>query len=108
MKAGDNKVDAVVVDEESVGSVNSPGCGAKILRGPGALDKYLANVEHRVRFVFALWFQSSAKCFHMDISSYQNLLILNFLSEFLDCPSKNCISIAHSCDNRVEILSRHP
>jgi len=63
VKAGDNKVDAVVVDEESVGSVNSPGCGAKILRGHGALDKYLANVEHRVRFVFALWLQSFILCF---------------------------------------------
>ncbi|KAJ8441514.1 hypothetical protein Cgig2_026315 [Carnegiea gigantea] len=59
-EAGDNKVDAVVVDEESVGSVNSPGCGAKILRGPGALDKYLANVEHRLFVVFHIFEISSA------------------------------------------------
>uniref|UniRef100_A0A7N0SW85 Uncharacterized protein n=1 Tax=Kalanchoe fedtschenkoi TaxID=63787 RepID=A0A7N0SW85_KALFE len=43
VKTGDEKVDAVVVDEESVGTVNTPGCGGKILRGEGALDRYLAQ-----------------------------------------------------------------
>ncbi|CAM8945986.1 unnamed protein product [Rhodiola kirilowii] len=43
VKTGDEKVDAVVVDEESVGTVNSPGCGGKILRGEGALDWYLTQ-----------------------------------------------------------------
>ncbi|KAG5520286.1 hypothetical protein RHGRI_033007 [Rhododendron griersonianum] len=38
---GNDRVDAVVVDEESVGSVDSPGCGGKILRGDGALEHYL-------------------------------------------------------------------
>jgi len=31
-----------VVDEEAVGSPGRPGCGAKILRGDGALDHYLS------------------------------------------------------------------
>lgn len=46
MKVGNDGVVAVVVDEESVGSVSSPGCGAKILRGDGALQNHLANADH--------------------------------------------------------------
>ncbi|WCJ29032.1 ATP-dependent Clp protease ATP-binding subunit ClpX [Euphorbia peplus] len=42
-KTGNDRVDAVVIDEESVGSVNAPGCGGKILRGDGALERYLAQ-----------------------------------------------------------------
>jgi len=30
-----------VVDEEAIGSVDRQGCGAKILRGDGALDQYI-------------------------------------------------------------------
>nr|XP_043617028.1 CLP protease regulatory subunit CLPX3, mitochondrial-like [Erigeron canadensis] len=41
-KTGKDRVDAVVIDEESVGSVDSFGCGGKILRGDGALENYLA------------------------------------------------------------------
>ncbi|XP_008808963.3 CLP protease regulatory subunit CLPX1, mitochondrial [Phoenix dactylifera] len=41
VKTGDERIDAVVVDEEAVGSVDRPGCGAKILCGDGALEKYL-------------------------------------------------------------------
>ncbi|KAG9136676.1 hypothetical protein Leryth_004460 [Lithospermum erythrorhizon] len=40
-KHGNDKVDAVVVDEESVGTVTSLGLGGKILRGDGALERYL-------------------------------------------------------------------
>ncbi|KAL0927797.1 hypothetical protein M5K25_002008 [Dendrobium thyrsiflorum] len=40
-KTGIERVDAVVVDEEAVGSVDKPGCGAKILHGDGALESYL-------------------------------------------------------------------
>ncbi|GAV90298.1 AAA_2 domain-containing protein/ClpB_D2-small domain-containing protein [Cephalotus follicularis] len=43
LKTGDDRVDAVVVDEMSVGSVNAPGCGGKILRGEGAFERYLAE-----------------------------------------------------------------
>lgn len=53
IKIGNDRVDAVVVDEESVGSLNAPGCGGKILRGDGALDRYLAETklkDSRVRF----------------------------------------------------------
>ncbi|PKA65031.1 hypothetical protein AXF42_Ash019043 [Apostasia shenzhenica] len=37
------RVDAVVVDEESVGSLEKSGCGAKILRGQGALERYFSK-----------------------------------------------------------------
>lgn len=43
VKTGNERIDAVVVDEESVGSVDAPGCGGKILHGDGALERYLAE-----------------------------------------------------------------
>lgn len=45
VKAGDDRVDAIVVDEESVGAVNARGCGGKVLRGDGALQRYLAQAH---------------------------------------------------------------
>ncbi|XP_076918671.1 CLP protease regulatory subunit CLPX3, mitochondrial-like isoform X2 [Bidens hawaiensis] len=45
IKTGNDRVEAVVIDEESVGSVAKPGCGGKILRGDGALDDYLAKTK---------------------------------------------------------------
>ncbi|CAI0405787.1 unnamed protein product [Linum tenue] len=42
---GSNKVVAVVVDEESVGSDAAIGCGGKILRGDGALERWLAEYK---------------------------------------------------------------
>ncbi|XP_078181820.1 CLP protease regulatory subunit CLPX1, mitochondrial-like isoform X2 [Carex rostrata] len=45
---GQEKVDAVLVDEESIngsGSNNTQGCGAKILRGDGALDRYISETN---------------------------------------------------------------
>lgn len=45
VKTGIDKIDAVVVDEESVGLVNTPGCGGKIVRGDGALEKYLSEIK---------------------------------------------------------------
>ncbi|CAL5057638.1 unnamed protein product [Urochloa decumbens] len=44
-KSGEKRIDAVVVDEDAVGSVDQPGCGAKILYGDGALDQYLSQVK---------------------------------------------------------------
>lgn len=44
-KTGSDRVDAVVIDEESVGSIDAPGCGGKILRGDGALEHYLAKTK---------------------------------------------------------------
>ncbi|KAJ3675339.1 hypothetical protein LUZ60_004381 [Juncus effusus] len=41
VKQGEEKIDAVVIDEEAVGTVDQPGRGAKILRGLGALDQYM-------------------------------------------------------------------
>lgn len=40
-KQGKDCVDAVLVDEEAIGSVDRPGCGAKILYGDGALERFL-------------------------------------------------------------------
>ncbi|KAJ1279600.1 hypothetical protein BS78_04G167100 [Paspalum vaginatum] len=44
-KSGEKQIDAVVVDEDAVGSVDQPGCGAKILYGDGALDHYLSQIK---------------------------------------------------------------
>lgn len=38
---GSERVDAVLVDEEAVGPLDKPVCGAKILFGDGALERYL-------------------------------------------------------------------
>ncbi|XP_021903381.1 CLP protease regulatory subunit CLPX3, mitochondrial-like isoform X2 [Carica papaya] len=43
VKTGSDRVDAVVVDEAPVGSEDTPGCGGKILRGDGALERFLAE-----------------------------------------------------------------
>lgn len=45
METGSDRVDAVVVDEESVGTVDTLGCGGKILRGAGALECYLRETN---------------------------------------------------------------
>ncbi|KAJ6830681.1 putative CLP protease regulatory subunit CLPX1, mitochondrial [Iris pallida] len=42
-RTGKEKIDAVVVDEESVRSLDSQRCGAKILCGEGALEEYLSQ-----------------------------------------------------------------
>nr|GMD23176.1 CLP protease regulatory subunit CLPX1, mitochondrial-like isoform X1 [Ipomoea batatas] len=47
VKAGNEKVDAVVIDEESVGSASVPGCGGKLLFGNGALERYLAQNQSK-------------------------------------------------------------
>ncbi|XP_058089964.1 CLP protease regulatory subunit CLPX1, mitochondrial [Magnolia sinica] len=47
VKTGNERVDAVVIDEESVDSVDSQGCGAKILRGDGALERYLSKTKSK-------------------------------------------------------------
>ncbi|XP_047053984.1 CLP protease regulatory subunit CLPX1, mitochondrial-like isoform X1 [Lolium rigidum] len=44
-KSGEKRIDAVVVDEDAVGSLDRPGCGAKILYGDGAFDLYLSQVK---------------------------------------------------------------
>ena len=38
-------VDAVLVDEEAIGSVEKPGTGAKILHGMDALERYLNKLN---------------------------------------------------------------
>ncbi|KAL6497674.1 hypothetical protein OROHE_027054 [Orobanche hederae] len=48
-KTGKDRVDVVVVDEESVGTTDVPGCGGKILRGDGALERYLAEANFKAQ-----------------------------------------------------------
>lgn len=42
---GMDLVDAVLVDEEAIGSGNKPGTGAKILHGHDALKRFLNNLN---------------------------------------------------------------
>ncbi|EHA8590056.1 CLP protease regulatory subunit CLPX3, mitochondrial [Cocos nucifera] len=49
VKTGEGQIDAVVVDEEAVGSIDRPGCGAKILCGDGALERYLKENKTKDR-----------------------------------------------------------
>uniref|UniRef100_A0ACD5YWI5 Uncharacterized protein n=1 Tax=Avena sativa TaxID=4498 RepID=A0ACD5YWI5_AVESA len=44
-KSGEKRIDAVIVDEDAVGSLDRPGCGAKILYGDGAFDSYLSQIK---------------------------------------------------------------
>ncbi|EXB80407.1 ATP-dependent Clp protease ATP-binding subunit ClpX [Morus notabilis] len=44
-KKGIDIIDAVLVDEEAVGSVDYSGCGAKLLRGHGAFEQFLHEME---------------------------------------------------------------
>ncbi|KAJ8572676.1 hypothetical protein K7X08_009187 [Anisodus acutangulus] len=37
-KPGEDSVDVVLVDEEAVGTADTPGCGAKVLRGSSGLE----------------------------------------------------------------------
>ncbi|XP_022844482.1 CLP protease regulatory subunit CLPX1, mitochondrial-like isoform X2 [Olea europaea var. sylvestris] len=46
VRTGDDIIDAVLVDMESIGS-EKRGCGAKILYGKGALDRYLS--KHKLK-----------------------------------------------------------
>lgn len=45
MKTGKDKIDGVVVDEDSIGTKDAPGCGVKILHGDGSLEQYLAKTK---------------------------------------------------------------
>ncbi|XP_042490259.1 CLP protease regulatory subunit CLPX1, mitochondrial-like [Macadamia integrifolia] len=47
LKSGNERIDAVVVDEETVGTVDAPVLGAKILRGDGALERYLSKTKSK-------------------------------------------------------------
>ncbi|XP_047325345.1 CLP protease regulatory subunit CLPX3, mitochondrial-like [Impatiens glandulifera] len=41
VREGNDKIDGVVVEEESVGTLNAAGCGGKVLYGKNALERYL-------------------------------------------------------------------
>ncbi|CAD5334459.1 unnamed protein product [Arabidopsis thaliana] len=44
---GSQSIKAVLVDEEAVGSVGSPGCGAKILKGDNVLQQFVEEAESK-------------------------------------------------------------
>lgn len=46
-KIGTSSVNAVLVDKEAVGSVDAPGCGAKILHGDGELERVLHEIKSK-------------------------------------------------------------
>lgn len=46
-KLGTSSVNAVLVDEDAVGSVDASGCGAKILLGDGALEQFLRETRSK-------------------------------------------------------------
>ncbi|KAH9684468.1 CLP protease regulatory subunit CLPX2 [Citrus sinensis] len=46
-KIGTSSVNAVLVDKEAVGSVDAPGCGAKILHGDGELERVLHETKSK-------------------------------------------------------------
>lgn len=48
-KSGEDRVDAVVVDEESIGTTGALGCVGKLLRGDGALERYLSEASSKNR-----------------------------------------------------------
>ena len=55
-KSENVSIDVVVVDEESVGSLDTPGCGAKILHKDGVLDPLLyqtKSTDHVVCFLIS-------------------------------------------------------
>ncbi|KAK1274921.1 hypothetical protein QJS04_geneDACA016767 [Acorus gramineus] len=47
VKTGNDRVDAVVVDEQAIGYIDKLGRGAKILRGDGALERYLLETKSK-------------------------------------------------------------
>lgn len=47
---GSQGIKAVLVDEEAVGSVGTPGCGAKILKGDDVTQQFLHETESKVSF----------------------------------------------------------
>ncbi|CAL9242887.1 unnamed protein product [Arabidopsis halleri] len=44
---GSQSIKAVLVDEEAVGSVGTPGCGAKILKGDNVLQQFVEETESK-------------------------------------------------------------
>lgn len=48
---GSQSIKAVLVDEEAVGSVGSPGCGAKILKGDDVPQQHFEEAESNVSVV---------------------------------------------------------
>ncbi|XP_013666781.2 CLP protease regulatory subunit CLPX2, mitochondrial isoform X1 [Brassica napus] len=48
---GSQSIKAVLVDEEAVGSVGSPGCGAKILKGDDVTQQHFEQTESNVSVV---------------------------------------------------------
>lgn len=69
VKTGNDRIDAVVVDEESVGSADTPGCGGKVLRGDGALEHYVGESKLKDSVVWAL------HSYYFCVGAYPHLCI---------------------------------
>ena len=69
-------IDAVVVDEEIVESVDAPGCGAKILHRDGVLDPLLHQTKSTVPAVYFL-------ISHLGGTSQNILIKLTFLFDMI-------------------------
>lgn len=54
VRTGDDVIDAVVVDEESVGT-EGRGCGGKILYGKGAFDRHFPQNRSKDSEVSLTW-----------------------------------------------------
>lgn len=76
-KSGNDRIDAVVVDDDSVGSVDAPGCGGKILRGHGALERFLAKMKDSV--VWSLYLIALSLCAIKLEWWFKGLISYNFL-----------------------------
>ncbi|PIM99811.1 putative ATP-dependent Clp-type protease (AAA+ ATPase superfamily) [Handroanthus impetiginosus] len=63
VRTGDDVIDAVVVDKESVGT-ETRGCGAKILYGKGALGRYLSQHKLKNSEMFAEGGEGEAESEH--------------------------------------------
>lgn len=51
MTDGSQGIKAVLVDEEAVGSVGTPGSGAKILKGDEVMQQFVEETESKVSLV---------------------------------------------------------
>lgn len=61
VRTGNDVIDAVVVDSESVGA-DGQGSGAKILYGKGALDRYLSRCKLKDSEVCSTFLGSKFDC----------------------------------------------
>ncbi|KAJ6715578.1 hypothetical protein OIU85_027020 [Salix viminalis] len=98
-KSQSNCVTAVLVDEEAVGLMDTPGCGAKIIHGDGALEHKLQERkvnEFKTQFSTPTFLSTqsflltSAVCFSSSSSVWHVILVLNFSFIIMPSPFLKC------------------